>query len=312
MLKALPNLHAAKSFGLWYYTIALLVLYIPMGPFMIKNMWVQRQKANKNRAEALLDGPKLESGILFPLDKYGTRTTSPAGQNAFAATFTAIKALDQAKKCLSGLWRFTYSRHLLQHVKCSLESKSNAVVMAQAGLDFVYDNFEFGPTNDKKEILPPVPLRKALESKAQVFGTYVLQGSKKEKPHKVTVSYAQYPDKKETILEGDALKEKLRFWAERGTIEPDTAKSIIWAVDNQASIDLSNQWFVLLGAGSAMGPLPILLAHGANIIAVDVRNWEVKGETRSAWWQKSGNGILNRAQNSPGACPEIEILFISK
>jgi hypothetical protein len=304
MLKALPSLHAAKSFGLWYYTVALLILYIPMGPFMIMNMNGQRIKANKNRAEALATSPKLESGILFPLVTSNTgtvtRSTMPAGQSAFAATFTAIGEADKAKACLKGTWRYAYNRHLLQHVKCSLASKKNAVAMAQAGLDFIYDNFEFGGKSGE-EVLPPVKLRDALKSEKQLFKTHVVRGTVKELPKKVTVPYAKYPNKKEeAVLAGAELKAKLKFWADRGTIEPDTAQSLMWAVDNEAKIDLRNHWFVLLGAGAAMGPLPILLAHGANVVAVDVKNWVVKGEVRSPWWQKSGNGILNRAQNSPG------------
>jgi hypothetical protein len=301
MLTALPNLHAAKSFGLWYYTVALLLLYIPMGPFMILNMNGQRVKANKNRAEALLTSPKLESGILFPLDKSNiNRTTSPAGQSAFAATFNAVGDTKRAAACFHGPWRFSYSRHLLQHVKSSLCSKGNAIKMAQAGLDFIYDKFEFGATNEEGKVQPPMPLRHALKSTKQIFRTHVVRGTKKDLPKKVTVPYSRYPQKGDKVLEGEELKAKLQFWAERGTIEPDTAKSLIWAVDNETTIDLRNHWFVLLGAGAAMGPLPILLAHGANIVAVDVKNFKVKGETRSPWWQKSGNGILNKAQDSPG------------
>jgi hypothetical protein len=304
MLNALPSLHASKSFGLWYYTVALLLLYIPMGPFMIMNMNGQRIKANKNRAEALLLSPKLESGILFPRDRKAsnTRPTSAAGQNAFAATFTAIGDEPKAKSCSKGTWRYEYNGHLLEHVKSSLESKDNAVTMARAGIDFIYRNFEFGGRNADGELQPPVPLLQALKSTAQVFTTHVVQGTQKELPKKVTVPYAKYPNKNQTLLEGEQLKEKLQQWAQRGTIEPDTAKSLMWAVDNQATIDLRNHWFVLLGAGAAMGPLPILLAHGANVVAVDVKNFQVNGQTRSPWWQASGNGILNRAQNSPGAC----------
>ena len=324
MLKSLRSLHAAKSFGLWYYTIALLVLYIPMGPFMIINMWQQRAKANKNRAEALTTSPKLEAGILFPVDKSGVnRTTSPAGQNVFAATFKAVNEDKMASACYRGPWRFSYSRHLLQHVKCSLTSKGNAIKMAQAGINFIYDNFQFGDGKSQ-----PIALREALKSTKEVFTTHVVEGKLKALPKKVVVPYAKFPNKKQENLEGEELKKKLKQWADRGTIEPDTAASLIWAVDNQTTIDLSKHWyacctacsphvpsrppsphqlasrFVLLGAGAAMGPLPILLAHGANIVAVDVPNFKVKGQTRSPWWQQGENsrGIMNLALNSPGKC----------
>lgn len=37
-----------------------------------------------------------------------------------------------------------------------------------------------------------------------------------------------------------------------------------------AACDLSGNYFVLLGAGAAMGPLITLLSLGANIIAIDI------------------------------------------
>jgi len=53
-------------------------------------------------------------------------------------------------------------------------------------------------------------------------------------------------------------------------------------------LDLSDRYFVLLGATSAMGPLNFLLSHGANIIAVDLN--------RDFIWKK----IFNAVKNSNG------------
>jgi len=55
-----------------------------------------------------------------------------------------------------------------------------------------------------------------------------------------------------------------------GTIEPEAGEAI-WRVANDPGLsDLRGKKFALLGAGSAMGPLLILLAHGADVIAVDL------------------------------------------
>ena len=59
-------------------------------------------------------------------------------------------------------------------------------------------------------------------------------------------------------------------------------------VDNREWLDLRNKYFVLLGATSAMGPLEILLKHGANIIAVDL--------DRDFIWKK----LIKKARNSCG------------
>ena len=60
-------------------------------------------------------------------------------------------------------------------------------------------------------------------------------------------------------------------WTATGTIEKSCADAIIDVVKNQKEyLDLSNHYFVLLGATSAMGPLETLLKLGANIIAIDI------------------------------------------
>jgi hypothetical protein len=48
---------------------------------------------------------------------------------------------------------------------------------------------------------------------------------------------------------------------QRGCISYHTSRSFA---------DLSDKYFVLLGAGSAMGPLLLLLSLGANVVAVDL------------------------------------------
>ena len=52
-------------------------------------------------------------------------------------------------------------------------------------------------------------------------------------------------------------------------------------------LDLSDRYFVLLGAGAAMGPLEVLLALGANVIAVDLNREQIWRRlitlARSSW-----------------------------
>jgi len=64
--------------------------------------------------------------------------------------------------------------------------------------------------------------------------------------------------------------EQLNQWARYGTIEPSAADAIEQVVRNPEWVDLSDRYFVLLGAGSAMGPFLVLMSLGANVIAVDL------------------------------------------
>jgi 5,10-methylene-tetrahydrofolate dehydrogenase/methenyl tetrahydrofolate cyclohydrolase len=74
---------------------------------------------------------------------------------------------------------------------------------------------------------------------------------------------------KNTNLSGQSLKAQLNKWAQVGTIEPDAAESIAKAVAEKP-VDLTGQHFVLIGAGSAMGPFTKLLEQGATVVCIDL------------------------------------------
>ena len=77
-------------------------------------------------------------------------------------------------------------------------------------------------------------------------------------------------------------------WVEYGTIEPSAGSAIINCIDNPGWTDLSDRYFVLLGAGSAMGPFLLLMALGANVVAIDL--------DRSFIWKR----LLSIAKKSSG------------
>jgi hypothetical protein len=77
--------------------------------------------------------------------------------------------------------------------------------------------------------------------------------------------YSDFKNQRNDIIKGDALRAQLAAWAKQGVIEEDCAAALTAVAEHPEWLDLSNHYFVLLGAGSAMGPLPLLLALGANV-----------------------------------------------
>ena len=72
------------------------------------------------------------------------------------------------------------------------------------------------------------------------------------------------PPKDGSAKSGEDLKKLAHRWVEKGIVEPDAAQALNWTVDYFArGEDLSKCYFVLIGAGSAMGPFQKLLQHGA-------------------------------------------------
>lgn len=83
------------------------------------------------------------------------------------------------------------------------------------------------------------------------------------------IAYPQVPYKGD-VLTSQALEDQVNEWVSRGTIEPTAGDAIKRVSKKSQWRDLSDQYFVLLGAGSAMGPLQLLLDLGANIVAIDL------------------------------------------
>jgi hypothetical protein len=173
--------------------------------------------------------------------------------------------------------------------------------IANAGLKKSMEQFQFVPSKIQGGGNEPMTLQEAMDTfkgkKEYSFDTYVLKGEKsfKQRPLQVPYSgksgapyYLYNPEKMKTSLEGEGLIKQLEQWASYGSIEQSAADAIKTVVENPKWLDLRDRYFVLLGATSAMGPLEILLKHGANIIAVDL--------DRSFIWDK----LIKKARDSCG------------
>jgi len=198
-------------------------------------------------------------GIVFPFVN-GDRSTTDAGKKIFAATFKAVGEDKLAQDVLDEKnWRSRYIKHFMKHVEISLKSPENALASAKAGLEYMHNNFEF--IRDGKTM----KIAEAMKAITGSFETGFIKG-KKPKPS-TTELVVPYKGRQ---LKGDDLIRQLKKWTDYGTIEPSAADAISMVIKNGKWVDLTDKYFVLLGAGSAMGPYLILMALGANIIAVDL------------------------------------------
>jgi hypothetical protein len=127
---------------------------------------------------------------------------------------------------------------------------------------------------------------KAKASEKGTFQVGVIQGSGAKGGSPLTVPY------KDSMLSGEKLKAQLTKWMRYGTIESDAASAI--SAIAEGKLDLSGHHFVLIGAGSAMGPFYKLLEHGATVVCIDIPGmW---GERPQGMWKR----LLDAAKASPG------------
>ena len=233
---------------------------------------------------------KEEKGLSFPPGAKGDRSTSDAGRRTIAAAIRAAgtpKAEELATKCEKEKnWRFNYHKHFMNLVRMSASSPEAALACARAGADYMHDNFEFIDPSSKQAVKFSEYMKNAASHGS--FHTHVVQGNDKAgaQGSPLVVQY------KGRDLQGEALKTQLRKWADYGTIEPDAAMAISKLAEGNVS--LRGKHYVLIGAGSAMGPYAKLLEHGATVVCIDIPGcW---GERPAAMWSR----LMRIARNSPG------------
>mmetsp|Transcript_20526 Transcript_20526/g.56660 ORF Transcript_20526/g.56660 Transcript_20526/m.56660 type:complete len:751 (+) Transcript_20526:108-2360(+) len=241
-----------------FYGTVLPIVYFFGSPFMIMNMVGNRKSAFKKR---FAKPPPPPRGLCWPVDEKGERSSTKVNQAIVAAAVGAVNE-SKAKAILKTKgWRFGYWKHLKALVEEQCTSPEAALKIAQSGLDKAYELFEFVAPDGSA-----VSYKEAMSKKAtEKFETMVIKGTGKSKVEKLEVPY------KGETLSGQKLIDQVNKWVDYGTIEPSAGEAIIKCVENPEWIKKnSDRYFVLLGAGSAMGPLLVLLSIGANVVAVDL------------------------------------------
>lgn len=222
-------------------------------------------------------------GLVFPItgkDKNGAdeRSTQVTGKNCVAAALAAVDK-EAAEACRNEKgWRFKYIKHIVKSVELSASSPEAALKVSAAGLKALHETFEF--VRDGKTM----SFAKAMSDIKSSFATGHIKG---EKPKPASFELG-VPYKGQTLT-GDALQTQLDKWVRLGVIELSAGAQISQVARSAPWLDLSDRYFVLLGAGAAMGPFQLLLNHGANVIAVDLDRPEI--------WER----LITAARNSCGS-----------
>jgi hypothetical protein len=289
------------------FALVQLAIYIPGSPYMILNMWHMRRRAFAAAAkEENPPPPKKPSGVSWPVrDAAGEASTTVTNVAIWEA---AIRGVNPAKaddiKRVAKKWRFAYEKEVLANVTESMKSPEAALKIAADGLAEAYRQFTFA--RDGTEL----PLAEAMAKYTGKFNTHVIRGGK-TKPARQTysVAYRDQSDGKarrpreghaDDELTGTALAAQCDKWAAAGVIEPDCAAAIKAVVEHQDEwCDLSDVYFVILGATSAMGPIHVLLKHGANVIACDIQS-RGPPDGGDGPWRGPWENLIKWARNSCG------------
>jgi len=260
------------------YAYLLPAVYLLGSPFMIMNMIGNRKKSFKKR---FAKPPPPPRGLVWPLDDKGGRSSTNVNKAILAASVRGVNPeLGDAISNASG-WRFKYNKYLKKMVEEQCKSPEAALQVARDGLQKAYELFEYVKPDGSSVSFKEVMSQKWTDDK---FHTGYIKGNATPKKN----SALEVPYKGE-ILSGEKLKTQIDKWVSYGTIEDSAGEAMKGCVDNPGWLDLSDKYFVLLGAGSAMGPFLVLMALGANVIAVDL--------DRAPIWKR----LISIARSSSGS-----------
>ena len=273
----------------------ILVLYLPGSPFMIGNMWGNRKSAFRKRKAAA--NPRPVCGLVWPVTnaKTGERSTSKTNKDVWVDAVGAVDEKAQTAARKEKNWRYGYVRHVEANVRASLRSPGAAIKVAEAGLEAAQKKFEFVRGDATTSLKEAMDTYTDATMEKFVINKGGASASDKEKAQlkvayagKVGTPYYLSKENRKNEIQGEELSKQLATWVEYGVIEESCRKAIQDCIDNPGWLDLSKHYFVLLGAGSAMGPLQLLLSLGANIYAVDI--------DRQGTWER----LINLAKASRG------------
>jgi hypothetical protein len=229
-----------------------------------------------NRAGTTADR---EAGVAFPVAD-GKRSTTATGQAVFA---DAARSVDpQLAAAIEGErdWRNTYLGYARALLEASLTTVHHPAVLPAAGLTSLHDRFVFA--RDGAE----VPLRQALSTAGDDrIATAEVAGHSEVRPE-FSVPY------RGGRLRGDDLHRQLDRWVDAGVAEPTFAEAIREVMAHRDWLDLSDQTFVVLGAGAEMGPLHSLCRWGATVVPVDLDRPAVWSRILSTVRQGAGRALV--------------------
>lgn len=219
----------------------------------------------------------LLKGIQFPCDPTGYRSTSLVGRKIFSSAIDSLDSTLSAEIMQDKSWRKNYYKYIpsltLQGASCQLLAEK----IAQQGLKECYQQFEFH-RNDTA-----YSLQTAVETLSDFqFYTACIDG--KEKASSIDIELTH----KDLQLKQEILLQQIESWYSGGIIDESHANDLYDAIKYFSENTLAGKHFVLLGAGSEIGPFSVLMALGATVIAVDL--------DRSENWQR----LISIARNSPG------------
>ena len=215
--------------------------------------------------------------VEFPVsDESGRRSTGAFGRSVASTALAGIDPVGAAAAARETSWRSGYLPHLARLVEAGLGTPEAAVTIARQGSEALVSGMRW-----RQAAGAELSLAEVGAPDAPAHETVTVAGASAPR------TTLELPYRGE-LLHGDRLAAQLDAWVADGVVEPSVATSVATVAAHPEWLSLPGRTLVALGAGSEIGPTPVLLGWGATVAGVDLPRPEL--------WER----VLDRAAGSAG------------
>ena len=203
------------------------------------------------------------TGVQFPLDPSGSRSTSRLAKDVVADALSTVDpaAADRVHRIKD--WRKGYIEPFTELVSVGVHDSGRWDGVARAALDSLQSRMVGAHDVNGETVETPMKDYLAVVNATSTPGTETITGTA-EPERTLTLPY------RGENLSGDALRDHLDQWVSRGVIEPSCADALRLVQDNPEWLSLPGRSVLVLGLGSEMGPARRLLQWGVDVLGVDL------------------------------------------
>jgi hypothetical protein len=226
----------------------------------------EQQASDATASESAGSQPDAKPGVDFPVAADGRRSTSAFGRAVIA---DALRKTDPAGAIGAEQetnWRTGYLTHFRRVIEAGLSSRPSALAIAADGLASLRGRMRSVRSDGEETDLDDLLSRQA----GRQLRTATVTGAAASE----TEFALPYRGER---LRGDDLGRRLDAWVAAGIIEPSCAAAVREVVAHPEWLSMPGRTVAVLGAGSEVGPLPVLLRWGATVAGIDLpqpRIWE--------------------------------------
>jgi hypothetical protein len=199
------------------------------------------------------------AGVMFPMSGDGRRSTSELGRAVVADALRRVDPAGSAAAEHEADWRAGYLAHYRRLVEAGLPTREAALSVAADGLESLHRRMRVRTADGAETGLDSL----LTEPSGRSASTLTVPGTAPPEPE-LALPY------RGERLRGDALLRQLDAWVSGGVIEPSCADAVRAVAAHPDWLRLPGRTVVALGAGAEVGPVPVLLAWGAQVAAVDL------------------------------------------